>query len=363
MYEKNAILTIEQEILLLNELFLDAKTNFVIKDCLYGLELMEIELSKTIDINIWIKPDDINDAYKNILPKYAYEFPNKSDYFDIFLKSGIFFDNYYRNFFEKVINEIEETNLLEGDLPVALAFDTNLYFNLMFNQLTDLFNKRFQSPPYLINFLCSVGVKKELTGYEWKYKGNDIEEMKEICKEPEIVNNFFNQNKFKSRLWHLGHVDYLDSIESTQSKIIDIDKTIETDDMDCMILEGLVDYINQQNIKLYLYSEDSDFISRAKGNPNVIPVFLEKIPFHKLNSRLSCEWEQLAKLLYVLSITFGAIKLEFEKTTLIMYGIWKGKKYHHWLDKSIKIVSEDNIINNIKKDLRILKNLKFKEVV
>ena len=111
-----------------------------------------------------------------------------------------------------------------------------------------------------------------------------------------------------------------------------------------------------------MYSQDSDFISSAKGNRNVIPIFLDKIPFHKLNSRLSCEWEQFAKLLYVLSITFGAIRLEFENTLLTIYGIWKGKKYHHWIEKSIKIVSEDNIINNIQKDLQILENIKFKEV-
>ncbi len=363
MSKNSAILSIQQSILLLNELFLDAKTVFVIKDCLYGLELMEIELSENIDINIWIKPKDIEDANNIIIPKYSFEFPNKINYFNVFLRSGFFFKNYYQKFFEKCINENEDTNLLEGDLPVALAFDTNLYYNLFFDQLTGLLRKRYGSPPYLINFLCSTGVKKELTGYEWKYKSNDIEEIKHVCKEPDVIDNFLNQNKLKSRLWHLGHVDYLDSIDSTQSKIVDIDKTIETDDMDCKILEGLVEYINQQNIKLYLYSQDSDFISRAKGNRNVIPIFLDKIPFHKLNSRLSCEWEQLVKLLYILSITFGAIRLEFEDTDLILNGIWKGKKYHHWLDKSIKIVSKDNIITNIQKDLQILKNIKFKEVI
>jgi len=252
---------------------------------------------------------------------------------------------------------------LEGDLPVALAFDTNLYYNLFFDQLTNLLRKRYGSPPYMINFLCSTGVKKELTRYELKYKSNDIEEIKQFCKNPEVIDNFFNQNKLKSRLWHLGHVDYLDSIDSTQSKIVDVDKTIETDDMDCKILEGLVEYINQQNIKLYLYSQDSDFISRAKGNRNVIPTYLDKIPYHKLNSQLSCEWEQLVKLLYILSITFGAIQLDFEDNVVIIYGIWKGKKYHHWLDKSIKIVSKDNIITNIQRDLHILKNIKFKEVI
>lgn len=362
MKENNATLSIQQSMLLLNELYLDAKTKFVMKDALYGLELMEVELSEKVDINIWVKPKDIEEAYNKIVPKYAYEFPNKFDYFDIFLRSGFFFNNYYQKFFENSINANEDTNLLEGDLPVALAFDTNLYYNLFFDQLTELLRKRYGSPPYLINFLCSTGVKKELTGYEWKYKSNDIEEIKQISKDPDVIDNFLNQNKLRSRLWHLGHVDYLDSIDSTQSKIVDMDKTIETDDMDSKILEGLVEYINQQNIKLYLYSQDSDFISRAKGNRNVIPIYLDKIPFHKLNSRLSCEWEQFAKLLYVISITFGAIRLEFEDSALSTFGIWKGKKYHHWLDKSIKIVSKDNIITNIQKDLQILENIKFKEV-
>jgi len=77
MRENNATLSIRQSMLLLNELYLDAKTSFVIKDCLYGLELMEIELSEKTDINIRVKPKDIEDAYNKIIPKYAYEFPYK----------------------------------------------------------------------------------------------------------------------------------------------------------------------------------------------------------------------------------------------------------------------------------------------
>ncbi len=362
MSEHSAILSIEQSILLLNELFLDTKTVFMIKDCLYGIELMEIELSETISIDLWQKPKDIEEAYNNVIPKYSNEFPSKNEYFGVFLRSGFFFSNYYQNFFKKCIEESEKTNLLEGDLPVAMAFDTNLYFNLFFDQITNLLRKKFGSSPYPINFLCSIGVKKELTRYEWKYKSKEIEEIKQILQNPEVIDNFFNQNKLTSRLWHLGHVDYLDSIESTHSKIVDVDKFIETDDMDCKIIEGLIEYITQQNIKLYLFSQDSDFISRAKGNRNVHPIYLDNIPPFKLNNHLSCEWERFAKLLYILSITFGAIQLEFEGSTLQIYGIWKGKKYHHWLDKSVKIVSNDNIIANIQKDLLILENIKFKEV-
>ncbi|MGV9206429.1 MAG: hypothetical protein ACOC44_20675 [Promethearchaeia archaeon] len=362
MNNNHAILSISQSILLLNELYLDAKTSFIIKDCLYGLDLMEIDISDQIRVNLWKNPTDIENAHNQIMPKYADEFPDKYDYFNVFVGAGFFFEPYYRKFFEPYFDELKNIDLLGGDLPVAIAFDTNMYLNLFFNQFSESLRKQYGPAPFPINFLCSNGVKKELTRYEWKYKPNDLEGIREVCKEPDIIDNFFNQNKLGSRLWHLGHVDYLDSIDLTHSKIVNIDKSIQTNDMDSKIIEGLVNNISQQNIKLYLYSQDSDFISRAKGNRNLSPIYLDKIPLYKLNEQFSCEWEQFAKLLSILSVTFGAVKLKFGDSTLNVYGIWKGKKYGDWLNKSVKIVSKNNIIKNIQRDLRILEVIKFKEV-
>ncbi|MEJ2252331.1 MAG: hypothetical protein P8Y97_22055, partial [Candidatus Lokiarchaeota archaeon] len=247
-----------------------------------------------------------------------------------------------------MVNEIEETNLLEGDLPIAVAFDTNMYFNLFFDQLTQLLLKKYNKPPFPINFICSNGVKTELTGYEWKYKNNDIEDIKRVCYRPNIIDNFFNQNKLTSREWHLGHIDYLESIEFTYSKIVDIEDEITNDDMDSKIIEGIVKEISQQDLKLFLYSQDSDFISRAKGNRNIVPIYLEKVPYYKLGHHLFSEWESFLRLLYILSVTFGAIELTFDEKSFIIYGIWKGKKYGHWEQKCIKIVSTDKIIQNIR---------------
>ncbi|MEJ2252330.1 MAG: hypothetical protein P8Y97_22050 [Candidatus Lokiarchaeota archaeon] len=66
MNKKNAILSIKQSMLLLNELYLNAKTRFIIRDCLYGLDLMEIDLSDKVNINLWIKPKDIQEARSTI---------------------------------------------------------------------------------------------------------------------------------------------------------------------------------------------------------------------------------------------------------------------------------------------------------
>ncbi len=357
----NLIISSNELTMLLNELYLDSKTNFTISDCLYGLNLVNIQISDRIEIELGIRLSDIRDAYNKVPNDLREEYPSKSRFFDIFTKSGFYFEAYQKEF-ENLIEKIENLNILEGDSPIALFFDTNLYYDQFFTQLSNLLEQKYRKPKYPIYFLLSEGVKKELITYENKYKVDDIEKLKENCAYPDIVEEFFNQNKFKSRIKHLGHIDFLKCNENVYSKIIEEDQTINKNDMDSRIIQGLLKEIRQQNIRLFLYSQDSDFIARARGNRNLIAKFLEKIPQTKLETKYICNWEIFNRFLYNLAITFGAVILEFSnETNLVIYGIWRGKKLNDWEKENIKIISSNPILERIQKDLSILNNVKMEE--
>ena len=356
------ILSLNELIMLLNELYLDSNTRFTISDSLYGLNLFNVHISEKIDIELGIKLNDIRDAYNAVPNDLREEFPNKSRFFEIFNKSGFYFET-YRKEFENLIAELEDLNILEGDMPIAIAFDTNLYYDQFFTQLSSLLDKKYGKPKYPIYFLLSEGVKKELITYEYKYKVDDIEDLKGNCAYPDIVEEFFNQNKLNARIKHLGHIDFLKCNENVYSKIIEEDKSIYKSDMDSRIIQGLLKEIRQQNIKLYLYSLDSDFIARARGNRNLITKHLEKIPQSKLEKKYSCDWEMFNRFLYNLAITFGAIIIKFPNgTNLILYGIWRGKKLNDWEKENIKITFSNKLLDRIHKDLEIIKNVKLYEV-
>jgi len=357
----NVILSSNELTMLLNELYLDSNTYFTIVDCLYGLNLVNIHISDRIEIELGITLGEIQNAYNKVPNDLREEYPSKSRFFEIFTKSGFYFEIYQKEF-EELINEIEKVNILEGDIPIAIGFDTCLYYDQLFTQLSKLLEQRYRKPKYPIYFLLSEGVKNELITYEYKYKVNDIEKLKDNSAHPGMIEEFFNQNKFRARIKHLGHMDFLKCDENVYSKIVEEDRSISRRDMDSRIIQGLINEIRQQNLKLYLFSQDSDFIARARGNRNLIAKHLEKIPQSKLKKKYKCSWEDFNRFLYTLAITFGAIKLEFSNNfTIDFYGIWRGKKLNDWERENLKMFTSNPIIERIDKDLTILNNIKIEE--
>jgi len=362
--EKNILLDSNEFVMFFNELFLDAKHHLTIKDALYGLELFEVTISDQIEIEILIDLDLINQNKKKIPTNAQNEFPSKSRFFEVFLKSGLFFNKYYRNSFDHILRDMAKVNPLNGDLPIAISFDTNLYYNQFFSQLYPMLLEKYGAPRFPIKFLMSEGVKKELTRYEKKYKQKDIDDLKKVVKYPLIIQDFFNQSTLTSRLWHLGHSDFLKCIANVNYKFVDEDTSVNHNDMDNKIINGLLKEIKQQNIKLHILSQDSDFIARSRGNKNLVPIFLDRIPNSKLKLLYSISWEKFVRFIYTLSVTFGAIVLEFnDKSVIVIQGIWRGKKLFHWENETMKVCSINNLISKIEKDLTILRNIKLEEGV
>ena len=79
--KETIILNLDEIIILLNELFLESKNNFEIIDCLYGLNLLSINLSEEVEIN------QISTVY-DIEKKYIIPFAR--EYFDVVTMLAVF---------------------------------------------------------------------------------------------------------------------------------------------------------------------------------------------------------------------------------------------------------------------------------
>ncbi len=63
-----------------------------------------------------------------------------------------------------------------------------------------------------------------------------------------------------------------------------------------------------------------------------------------------------------MAVLFGAITLKIKNQNDIeIYGIWRGKKLNDWEKENLKIITSNEIIRHIKKDLDILQHIKTEE--
>jgi len=370
------LINFEDLFLFFNELVLDSRGNFLdpierkfgIIDCLYGNHLYDIVIGDKIKITVKIPFNEYPEAhhqqeyfinkskkYRDIYPRVFKDFPDSLQIREAILNSGILF-KYYQDGFDKILEELKDINFLEGDLPIALAFDTSTYRNQVFSQLYLYLMNNYRLSPKSINFLLSEGVKAELMNFEDKYRQKDINNLKTVGKYPQIIDRFINQNMLEARLIHSGHTDYLKSRKFTNTKQI---PEGYARDQDTRIIRGLAKYVEKNNIKLHLFSHDKDFNDRAQGFPNVKSHILEKnLPLRNLGSNFECSWEIFFRLLYNLSILFGAIILRVKnKHEIIIFGIWVGKSASDWENERLLIYSENSILKNIKKELNLLYNV------
>ncbi len=272
--------------MLFNELYSNNIKNFSIIDSLYGFNLFSIRVNEKISVKFKININDIKKKLKKML-FLKEEFPNAPMIMDILIRAGFYF-NLYEKKFETILNKIENINILEGDFPIAIAFDTNLYIDQYFTQFLKLLKKKYHKPRFPVYFLLSEGVKKELMTFESKYKNSDIQKLKRICNNSRMVEEFYNQNKLRARIKHMGYIDFLKCNENVYSKIIQEDIGMSNKDMDSKLIQGFINELKEQNIKLYLFSEDSDFISRARGNRNLVAINLERPPLSKFKREFEC---------------------------------------------------------------------------
>ena len=357
-FESSIVMSSGELIALLNSLYLKSKTDFKVIDCLYGLKLIDVEISDEIRIKLMTSLQNLQSEYNRLPHTINSEFPDKLDYFNVFVYAGLFFDR-HKHHFKKIFEEIKNRDYLKGEHPIAIAFDTNLYYEQMFSHLSRYIRLKYDNFGHPLNFLISEGVRKELMNYEDKYNRRDLEELKNYANYPQIVEQFNNQNKFFARKKHLAHIDFLKNSIAPFSKEVKEDSTYPSEDMDTKIIMGLINEARSQEIKLYLFSQDSNFFGRTRSIKNLEGIFLEKNRFRYLDFKFNCSWELFCRLIYYFAIIFGAIILKFQNgSQMVIHGIWKGKRVEDWEAENVKIFASKAFTDDFGKDIFILNNLK-----
>ena len=340
----------DQMVLLFNELHFNSITNFDIIDCLYGFNLFSIKIDKKIQVKVNIYFDEIPPEHSkkeyfndisleknldNISSNILKEFPSLNQFRQALYRTGIYFERQDQEFFEEILKEIINNNVIKGDLPITFAFDTSTYRNHIFTHLYRLYNLKYNRKINNLNFFISDGVFKELKGFEAKYNPSQISRLKKIVEYPYLIDNFGNQNTLYSRILHAAHVDFLKTIKFVNAKWVETEK--EGNDDDSQIIMKLANEAATQNVKLYLFTHDSDFECRADGYRNVHCKFLE-YPYYKIiGNQFSIDWYYLARIFYELAILFGAIIIKVPNgNNIFIFGIWRGKRTEDWENERVK---------------------------
>lgn len=96
------------------------------------------------------------------------------------------------------------------------------------------------------------------------------------------------------------------------------------------IIQGCLDYYEDEPTEAILFSNDYGFVDAARERK----ISAVHVDFDiDVPSKLSGSWHNIATLLYMLAMVFGVVVLP--KATL--YGVWESKEPHHWKSESIKI--------------------------
>ncbi len=179
-------------------------------------------------------------------------------------------------------------------------------------------NKHMNYP----NIIIPEGINKELRKWDNKYKKPLIDELKTYVPQ---AGSFLNQINLSSRRVKIGSLELKNMLKSPFSF------RIESEIGDENIIDSLKRYRKEKDCDILAFSEDDNFVEMAKEEGIISQLIIHK---RKLEHSFECSWQELADLIYICSIVFGAIKMD-NKT---IFGIWTGKKGDNWNNKEIEIL-------------------------
>lgn len=329
----------ERLTILLNALYDDGVTTLSVAHPSDAVgELCRLHLADdgrcTVDVTLGVdayadRRNDVNTEYGE--PAVT-ELPDRRSYLAAYLAAGLlgpangddvaaFLDRY------------GSPDLTAGHRPVLAAFDTNL---LPWEPATML-DLEPTADGIINGFALATGVREEL---DWEQKRSDTRSLVEAFGEP--FEALWNQPAGPQRQGRLGETHYR-RLRDRQAA-----DEIATERGDEAIVAGLDRYQDDQRKDILLFSNDRDFVERARAHR----VLAQRVTFPEtLPSELDGTWEQARDLVYVLAVLCGV--LEVPKTTL--YGVWQGKSGQAWHDERLRIdVRSPNVRPVVERDLRIV---------
>jgi len=283
-------------------------------------ELLTIELgdpnSSTIRLSKSL--DEYADARSRVNNEYgsqvASELPEPRSYVNALLAGRLHSpDN--QDEIDDFLDRYGNPDLTAGHRPVVAGFDTNL----LPWRIADVLGLAPGQDSAVNGFALATGVRDEL---DWEQKQSDTRALEEAFGRE--FDALWNQPAGARREGRLGETYYRQLRDHRYAD------EVVTDRGDEAIVEGYEAYQDDNRKDVLLFSNDRDFVERARSHR----VLAQRVELPgNFPSSVEASWTAIQDTIYVLTVLFGVLKLP--KVTL--YGVWKGKGGQAWQREHLEV--------------------------
>ncbi|MHA2040765.1 MAG: hypothetical protein ACXACG_08775 [Candidatus Thorarchaeota archaeon] len=234
------------------------------------------------------------------------------------------------------IDEIRSRNLLQGDRPRRIVFDTvalnRRYYSVLERQLSSLIGIR-EPVGWGVSYLTTTGILKELAKYDWKYRQEQLVKLsQEFPVDWFDWKGFTNQLMSRDRVFRLGDVEGKKMCNS--GRCVRASSRVGDDE----IINALEKHARYNREEILAVSEDSDFVSKCKSYEiNALRLDRGRLPSGIIKAR----WIEVCELQYVLAVILGAFRTIWNDGWFLLEGIWRGKKEESWNQERVRLSSEN----------------------
>jgi hypothetical protein len=226
---------------------------------------------------------------------------------------------------DKFIDRYGYQDLQEGHPPRYAAFDTNLLPWRMHQVLgiDPVLHTQSGGRAPVNGYALLEGVDEELS-ISYRYGKNAMPASVLADAFGPEYERLAGQPTEDNRETRLGLREYRRLRETRPHDII------PSETGDTGIIEGCAEYYADKPTGVILFSNDYGFVDQAREQklPAVHVNFSVDFP-----RRLTGTWEQIATLLYELTVLFGVLVLP--RATL--YGVWEGKTERNWKHEEVEV--------------------------
>lgn len=281
--------------------------------------------------------------FKNKSQLLDNEVPKSSDFRQCVFASGILKSDGQEELEEK-IKEGGQRNLLNGNRPLFVGYDTNA-LRWRLNKVVESTISDLSSTNISQIGLCISGNVSDELSYQWspKYKGRQIPI-------PNLLfsRDFLNQQPKDARMARLGAIEQKQIFGLPQFKKVEYFR--HGKEPDDRIIESYDKFSKDYNVDVLLISGDKDFVYKAQAKR--MNAHLVKYPSAIDNStKFYSEWDNVANLIFCTAIIFGYIEME----NINIYGIWIGKEGKDWDSYNLKMeINTPDLEDRVERDLGII---------
>ena len=242
---------------------------------------------------------------------------------------------------EAFLDRHTHPDLHAGHRPVMIGIDQNLLGHRI-PEMLDIDPRTGstdgQDRPPTTGYALSTGVREEL---DWKFTNHDTRELEAAFGEE--FDRVENQPKGDRRRGLLGAAEYRARLAYRGTD------EVESDRGDEAIVDAYADYDEGNRKRVMLFSNDYGFVERA----HEADVWAQHVDFPvDLPRTAQGSWEQVTRLVYVLSVLFGVVTLP--KVTV--FGVWTGKDGLDWQEERLECdVRSPVVAPEIERDLELVR--------